>query len=257
MESLSFDSFTKLYDATRTFNEEALNKCFSFLVTQFPPERYQKVFEPGIGNGRIASRLETLRYEVVGIDISIVMLLDQSKRHFGINAAQADSVCLPFPNDCFELCIAVHLFYFIHDWRTAINELLRVVKSCGAIVLMHTGTGQEIPHLNQRYKELCDQEGFSIKSVGVSSTGEVLDYFNSLGYTNETIKDVWQWDEKIVLRKAVEYMQERAYSFTGQVPEKVHSKVIARLKAEILEEFGSLDYAVSIPNQIYLNIIRM
>ena len=54
MRSLSFDSMVKLYDETRGFDKECFDSALDFLVDRFPPQDFGKVFEPGIGNGRIA-----------------------------------------------------------------------------------------------------------------------------------------------------------------------------------------------------------
>jgi len=181
--------------------------------------------------------------------------LAQAKEPLSISYQKADVTKLPFADAAFDIAIAVHLFYFIQEWREAADELLRVVRRSGPVVLMHTGTGAEIPFLNERYKELSAEEGFPIKEIGVKSTTEVVNYFRSLGCHTEAVRDRWQWTSRIRLDKAIRYMKSRAYSFTTSVPDDLHSTIIRRLESEMRHRFGSLTMAVEVPNQIYLVLI--
>jgi len=223
MKYLSFDGMVELYDETRVFNKNCFNAALDFLIEKFPPQIFSKVFEPGIGTGRIAIPLADRGYQITGVDISEEMLtllkirLAQAKEPLRISYQKADVTKLPFPDAAFDMAIAVHLFYFIQEWRKAADELLRVVRRGGPVVLMHTGTGAEIPFLNERYKELSAEEGFSIKEIG--------------------------------------YMKSRAYSFTTTAPDDTHLMIMGRLESEMHHRFDSLTTAVEVPNQIYLVLI--
>jgi hypothetical protein len=120
---------------------------------------------------------------------------------------------------------------------------------------MHTGTGTEIPFLNERYKELCAGQGCSIQEIGVKSNKEVVDYFGNLGYRTEWIRDRWQWISRIRLDNALAYIRSHAYSFTTLASDDVHSTVIERLESELLQKFGSLTSKIEVPSKIYLAII--
>jgi len=261
MKSLPFDGMVELYDETRIFDRNCFNAVLDFLVEKFPPQIFSQVFEPGIGTGRIAIPLADRGYWITGVDISEEILaflknrLAQSKEPLRISYQKADVTELPFPDAAFDMAIAVHLFYFVQEWKKAADEVLRVVRPGGPIVLMHTGTGTEIPLLNERYKEFSAEQGFSIKELGVKSTTEVVDYFRSLGCHIETVRDRWQWTSRIRLDKAIDYMKYRAYSFTTTAPDDTHSMIMGRLESEMRHQFGSLTTTVEVPNQIYLVLI--
>jgi len=53
-------------------------KALNTIKSLLPPNKYSKIFEPGIGNGRIAIPLVKLGYKVSGIDISENMLKELS-----------------------------------------------------------------------------------------------------------------------------------------------------------------------------------
>ena len=261
MNSLPFDGMAELYDETRIFDQRCFRYALDYLIEQFPPQNFSKVFEPGIGTGRIAIPLAETGYHVTGVDISPDMLamlqnrLGQVPKALHIAYQQADVTELPFPDAIFDMAIVVHLFYFIKEWKKAVEELLRVVRDSGPIVLIHTGTGTEIPFLTARYKELSAENGSPIKDIGVKSTTEVVDYFRNLGSQIEIVRDRWQWTAYIRLDKALGYMKSRAYSFTTATPENLHSKIIGQLESEIYGRFGSLTMDFKVPNQIYLVLI--
>ncbi|MFX0138617.1 MAG: class I SAM-dependent methyltransferase, partial [Candidatus Hodarchaeota archaeon] len=244
MESLNFDIMIKYYDETRIFNQKCFDKAINYIVERFPPNLYKKVFEPGIGTGRIAIPLAQRGYNIFGIDISTEMLNILKKRidrikNLNISYKKADATKIPYDNNEFNLAIIVYLFYFIKEWKKAVNEILRVVN--GPIILMHTGYGLEIPILNERYKQLSEEIGFSIKNIGVKSTKEVVTYLENLGYQTEWVRDKWQWESCIQLNIAINYLEKRAYSFSTFPPDDIHNKVIKNLKNELKEKYGKLN----------------
>jgi len=261
-ESLSFDGMGGLYDETRTCDPKCLAAALDFLAARFPPDAFRKVVEPGIGTGRIAIPLAERGYEVTGVDISDEMMAVLGKRlahrtpPLRVRFQKADATNLPFPDATFDMAIAVHLFYFIRDWREAAGEMLRVVRRDGPVILMHTGTGAEVPLLNQRYKELCAELGCPINEIGVKSTREVVDYLESLGCRTEWIRDRWKWTASLRLGKALGYMKARAYSFTALASDDVHRTVMAKLESEIAQRFGALAAQVEVPNEVYLVLAR-
>jgi len=261
MKSLSFNSMIKFYDETRVFDRTCFDSALDFLVERFPPRQFNKLFEPGIGTGRIAIPLAGRGYRVTGVDISGDMLdvlkrqLTQSGPSLPLSFQKADVLNLPYRTAAFDMAVAVHLFYFIPQWKTAVNEILKVLRNDAPLVLMHTGTGTEIPLLNTRYKELCAEQGYSIQEIGVRSNQQVVDYCKSLGYHAEWIRDRWQWTSRLRLDKALDYIRLRAYSFTIFVPEDIHSKTLTMLESELQERFVSLATTVEVPNQVYLVLI--
>ena len=259
MDSQSFDGLVELYDETRSFDQRCFDSALDYLVERFPPHMYPNVFEPGIGTGRIAIPLAERGYRVTGVDVSSEMLdvLAHRLRESGqvhVSHQSGDATALPFGDGLFDMAIAVHLFYFISDWRKAADEMLRVVRVGNPLILMHTGMGMEVPALNSRYKELCAAHGHEIKSVGVAGTGEVIAYLESLGCRVEQIRDRWTWVSSISLDKAIGHLESRAYSFTAQTPDAVHLETVKTMRSE-LRESGDVSAHADVPNQISLVVV--
>lgn len=262
MKSLSFNGLVDLYEETRTFDSGCFDSALNYIATSFPVTTFSTLLEPGIGTGRIAIPLAQLGYRVVGVDISGEMLANLQKRLQGDPIQQrlmfqkADITQLPFANNTIDLAVIVHVFYFIRDWRKAVDEILRVVRKEGSVILMHTGTGSEIHFLNERYKVLCAELHSPIPTIGVKSTREVVDYCCSLGCEAEWIQDRWQWTSHIQLGKALEHIKYRAYSHTTFVSDDIHTAVIEKLEAEMISKYATLETIIEIPNQIYLVVLN-
>lgn len=261
MASMSFDGMANLYDETRIFDKACLDAALGYLVARFPPAEFRAVFEPGIGTGRIALPLAERGYHVTGGDISAEMLrllkvrLGKLEGPLPVSFLKADTTALPFPDGAFDMAVAVHLFYFMRDWKRGVDEILRVVKPAGPFILMHTGTGAAIPFLNARYKGLCALEGYLIRDVGVKSTDEVAEYLEGLGCSIERVEDRWKWTARIRLDTALSHLKARAYTFPTAPPDAVHSRVIARLESELSDRFGSPSAEVNIPNELSLVVV--
>ena len=261
MDSLSFDPMVQLYDETRTFDQASFDAALDFIVQRFPPRDFPRAFEPGIGTGRIAIPLGRRGYRVAGSDISEQMLavlkrkLSQSAAPLPISVLMADVTALPYRDAAFDLAIAVHLFYFVQNWKTAADEMLRVVRPEGPLVLMHTGCGTEIPFVIERYKEICAERGFPVRHIGASGTNEVVDYLVGRGCRTERIRDRWKWVSRIRLDRGLDYMKSRAYSYTTVAPDDIHLDAIEIVESELRREFGNLETEVEVPNQVCLVII--
>jgi ubiquinone/menaquinone biosynthesis C-methylase UbiE len=258
MHSLSFDPLIALYDETRTVDARCFRAALDALIKRFPSQQFPYLFEPGIGNGRIAIPLAELGYTVTGADIASTMLCAGKERATTLPIVwhQADVTRLPYADATFDIAVATHLFYFIHEWQQAATELLRVVRHGGPIILMHTGSGAEIPALNARYKALCAECASPIPTVGVESTREVVKYYEALGCRAEGLRDRWVWTAHIRVDQALEYIRARAYSFTTFAPDAVHNSVVKRLAIESEQQYGDLrNTEIDIPNQVYMVIV--
>jgi ubiquinone/menaquinone biosynthesis C-methylase UbiE len=261
MQSFSFDGLAHLYDETRTVDPACLGAALDFLAERFPPARYSRALEPGIGTGRIAIPLAQRGYQVTGIDVSDQMLsvlaerLAQARPPLRVAFQKGDVTDLPFADATFDMVLAVHLFYFVADWRRAADEIARVVRPGGVIVLMHTGTGAEVPGLNERYKQLCAELGCPIRPVGASSTNEVIERYARQGLGAERIGGAWQWTARIRLDEALGYMRARAYAFTAVASDDVHEAAMRALDEGTKSEYGTLSATIEVPKGIRFALI--
>lgn len=262
MDSVSFDSLASVYDATRVFDKACFNAALDYLAERFPPVKYQKLFEPGVGTGRIAVPLAEKGYSVTGVDISARMLKELavklSRRHppLPVTFQQGDITALPFPDASFDIAVAVHVFHLIRAWEKAMAEVLRVIKPDAPLVLLFTGSGYEVPGIKDRYKAICAEWGYSTEHIGLTNSDINLpEYVASLGRHIEKINDRWKWQQAVRIDKAFHDIKAGFYSSSKHVPDDVHRKVVDRLEIELKQQYGNLAVEVKVPTQITMLLL--
>jgi len=125
----------------------------------------------------------------------------------------------------------------------------------GPIVLIHTGTGEEIPFINHRYQSLCADRGYPAIKPGADSTKDILTYYSQLGCAVETVKDRWQWRTSIPIDRALEHVRRRSYSFTLFPPEEVHHWAIQKIEEELAGHYGTLKAVIEVQNQVSIVVV--
>ena len=261
MESVSFDSIAAVYDETRALDEGCLSAVLDFLTGKFPPSKYKKLFEPGIGTGRIAIPLAERGYSVTGADISENMLKilaeKLSRRHPSLPVAfqKTDITALPLPDAAFDIAVATHIFHLVRDWQKAMREVLRVLKPGAPLVLMFTGSGTEAPGVKERYRVLCAEHGYAVRHIGMNSETDLPDFVSTIGRHIEWVRDRWQWKQCVRVDKVLADIGKKAYSSSRHVPDDIHVKVMEKLQLELKQKYINLAVEVEIPVHIDMAFI--
>ncbi|MBI4155247.1 class I SAM-dependent methyltransferase [Candidatus Woesearchaeota archaeon] len=102
---------------------------------------YQKFLDVGCGNCNFVCEFikKKLSEDITCVDISKKMLnscrikLKETKNK--INYVLADVQALPFEDDLFDLVVAMHMLYHVKDIKKALNEIKRVTKNNGLIII--------------------------------------------------------------------------------------------------------------------------
>jgi len=251
-----------IYDETRVFDEGCFNAALDYIAGEFPTSKYIKLFEPGIGTGRMAIPLAERGYSVTGVDISENMLkrlaekLSLRQTSLPIVFQKADVTALPFTDATFDIAVATHVFHLIRNWKQAINEVLRVLKPGAPLVLVYTGGGVEVPFINDKYRELCASYGQSAKHIGLTKKAELQEYVADFGRHSEMVDNRWQWTNKVRVDEAVDHIKQRHYSETHLVSDATHLKAVKDLELELRKQYGKLDVEVEVSHQMRLFFIK-
>jgi SAM-dependent methyltransferase len=80
-----------------------------------------------------------------------------------ISLAQADATRLPFPADCFDGVVAVHVFHLIRAWRDVLTEVARILRPGAALVYAHNV--DEMPELTEQLRR--QRKLYGVENVGV------------------------------------------------------------------------------------------
>jgi ubiquinone/menaquinone biosynthesis C-methylase UbiE len=260
VESINFDSIAAVYDDTRVFDKACFNAALDFIIARFPPSTHKKLFEPGIGTGRIAIPFAERGYDVTGVDISDEMLKQLSDKLRKppippVSFQKADVTHLPFPDDTFDIAVAVHVFHLVRDWQKAMEEVFRVLRPDAPLVFLYTGTGSEIPDIKTRYRELCAESGHPTQHIGMKTAAELDDYIACVGRRIERFQDRWQWTSRLRIDKVLTDMKSHFYSFTNLAPDDIHLEAIQQLECELTDKYGDLTVEVEVSIQINLAFV--
>ena len=143
-----FDKKAPEYDAWYQTQKGALVDALETecAFNLFQPEAGMHVLDAGCGTGNFSMKMAALGATIDGIDLSEPMIAyarekaavspyaEQLRFHVG------DLYTLPFPDNHFDAVLSMAAFEFIHEDLRALNEMMRVVKP-GGRVLVGTITG--------------------------------------------------------------------------------------------------------------------
>ena len=122
------------YASTNAIEQRMMANFMKALDSMLVPLAPTRILEIGIGEGEILQRLRT-RFpdaEIVGVDLPDEQLAEQWRRR-DVRAVFADAARLPFPDDTFDLALAIEVLEHVPTPRRALDELARVCA--GTVVL--------------------------------------------------------------------------------------------------------------------------
>ncbi len=103
-----------------------------------PHEKGMRVLDVGCGTGNHSIKLARMGLQVTGIDISEKMLEIARKKagaSLSVNFLYMDAAKLEFENDSFDGAISITAFEFLPEPEKVLEEMFRVVKKGGSIVI--------------------------------------------------------------------------------------------------------------------------
>lgn len=136
-----FDNEARIYDSWYAtplgkFVDEIETKTVLELLY---PQKGEKILDVGCGTGNYSIKIARYGADIVGIDCSEQMLeIARNKtREEGlvIEFLLADALNLPFEDNTFDACVSVAAVEFLTDQPRGIEEMFRVVRPMGRIVI--------------------------------------------------------------------------------------------------------------------------
>jgi len=134
-----FDEWPEKYDEWFTTPIGLLVRKYEseLLLSLLRPESDEFILDAGCGTGVFTLDILSSRTHVIGVDLSLPMLsrAAQKTRGYHFQAVLADISFLPFPESAFDKVVSVTALEFIEDAKRAMQELFRVTKKGGHIVV--------------------------------------------------------------------------------------------------------------------------
>lgn len=149
--SIAFDRAVEYYDQTRGFPAGTEGAVAELIAQTANLNTNSRVLEIGVGTGRIALPLSAHAKSYFGVDLSRPMMdkLRGKQKGEAIYLTEADATRLPFADNMVDAAVVVHVFHLIPNWKDALSELGRVLKSNAPLI--HCWTQD-----NELFRELWD-----------------------------------------------------------------------------------------------------
>jgi ubiquinone/menaquinone biosynthesis C-methylase UbiE len=134
-----FDEWPEAYDRWFTTPIGSLVKRYEseLILNLLSPKLGEVILDAGCGTGIFTLDILSSGPKVIGLDLSLPMLMRGKKRleGFPFQIVLADMLDLPFPEGSFDRAVSVTALEFIEDGKAAVDELFRVTKRGGCIVV--------------------------------------------------------------------------------------------------------------------------
>ena len=134
-----FDEWPEKYDQWFETPIGRLIKQYesALILHMLNPGPGEKILDAGCGTGIFTFDLLSAGAEVLGLEISLPMLLRAGKKLkvYPFRMLQADMRHLPFTDGAFDKAVSVTAVEFLEDAKPAIDELFRVTRPGGCIVV--------------------------------------------------------------------------------------------------------------------------
>ncbi|MCA1657339.1 MAG: class I SAM-dependent methyltransferase [Actinobacteria bacterium] len=178
MTSLSFERAADYYDATRALPADVSEQVSDLLVAELSGR--PACLEIGVGTGRIALPLHQRGIDLVGIDLARPML-DRLVAKTGGRAPfpllVGDATRLPLAEGSCGAVFACHVLHLVPNWRTAVDEALRVLRP-GGVLLVDFGGPVRAPW-HEATTAIAATHGVSQLRPGASDPDEVAAYLGT------------------------------------------------------------------------------
>lgn len=134
---LGSKEYFEYYNLLREKNESLE---FSYKLHEYKNFGGKKVLDIGCGNGYVLSKYAKEGAEVYGIDITetSIDLCNKRFEYLSLNGnfQVANAEELPFSNNSFDCVCSMGVLHHVPDTEKAVNEIHRVLKPGGRIILM-------------------------------------------------------------------------------------------------------------------------
>lgn len=139
-----YDRFAGLYDAVDWFTGNTTHR-YRRRTLPYLPAPGCRVLEIGFGSGKL--HLELARhYELSGLDLAPGMVALTQKRlaarGLRSDVRQGDACALPWPAAHFDAVVSTFAFSAIPDAETALDEMVRVLKPGGNLIIVDAGESE-------------------------------------------------------------------------------------------------------------------
>jgi ubiquinone/menaquinone biosynthesis C-methylase UbiE len=241
-----YDALAPRFDRDRSLPEGVANAVRAAVLGAVPVTR-PSVLDLGAGTGRVGWPFVAAGDDYIGADLSLGMLSAFAARCAQVpRLIQADARRLPFRDAAFDLVMLVQVFGGLHDWRRFTDDVIRVLRLPGTIVIGRTlaPEGGLDARMKEQLREFLDP---SRAAGGGNARQNVERAFGArAARTGRQIVSTWNAERtprQFIVRHST------GARFSG-LPESIKVEAMRGLAAWAEQTFGSLD-AVSLESHSF------
>lgn len=246
--SVSFDRAAGYYDETRSLSPRASRAQANLLASEL--RAGAACLEIGVGTGRIALPLHERGVALVGVDLSRPMLdvlIQKAGGAIPFPLALADATALPFRDARFGAAVASHVLHLVSDVEEALDELLRVVRPGGRILLDLGGGGGGT--MGEWWRDgrriFREAAGLDPRPEGPELRPRVDARLRSRGAVPKELEPVSEV-RRITPEEGICHLERGLYSYTWGATDEQRRRGAEALRAAVKERLGSLTQPVEV-----------
>ena len=239
--SIVFDRAAEYYDDTRRLQPETQ----AAVITQLAGELRDRgrCLEIGVGTGRIALDLHRNGVEMAGVDLSAAMLRKLVEKAGGrppFPLALADAAELPVADRRLGGVVICHVLHLIESWRRAIEELVRVVRPGGVILVESATRPDGIASEAIRHFWSVASPGGRPRRPGLTDVRDLDEVLGGLGFRTRLLAPVSERAER-TLGQVIAGLERGVQSACWGLNEDVRRSAAEDTREWALGRHGSLD----------------
>jgi SAM-dependent methyltransferase len=239
--SIVFDRAAEYYDDTRRLQPETQ----SAVITQLAGElRHRgRCLEIGVGTGRIGLDLHRNGVEIAGVDLSAAMLRKLVEKAGGrppFPLAVADATDLPVANRRLGGVVICHVLHLIESWRRAVEELVRVLRP-GGVILVESATrsGEVASEAIRHFWSVACPVGRP-RRPGLTDVRDLDEVLGGLGFRTRLLAPVSERAER-TLEQVIGPLEKGVQSACWGLSEDVRRSAAKDTREWVRDSYGSLD----------------
>jgi ubiquinone/menaquinone biosynthesis C-methylase UbiE len=247
-----YDKIAQFYDQTRWLTESVAEEIADFILELVCATSETSFLEPGVGTGLNVLPLIKRGYFVTGIDVSEEML-DRFRQKFNeiplnLKLIYADASQLPFADNSFDVVMTVHMLHTVANWRTFLDEIVRVLKPGGFYLNCQWITPPARREFEGYFRsilskyEVSNQNTKSIDTITYEI--DVEEYLHQKDYAS----NYWnakEWTVSNRIEELLNFFKLRAYGLCWQVSDEIFNLVIKEFEEFCINHYHSLETVLS------------